>query len=146
MAFKNEYIPPVENETSDFLKSAREILRTGYGSQDRWVVDRDRDMVLFRRGGGHSLESHDEDYWTFLDQSGRYLCDTTLLSKKEISEDEVAIVRSISFQSGGEIKKPDIYIVKIIKEALQEYKDWGVKSDYEHCSLTLINALTGEEI
>jgi len=30
MAFKNEYVPPLEQETSEFLKRAREILRTGH--------------------------------------------------------------------------------------------------------------------
>ena len=52
MAFKNEYVPPLEQETSEFLKKARETLRTGYSKYDAWTVDRERDMVLFRRGGG----------------------------------------------------------------------------------------------
>lgn len=51
MAFKNEYVPPLEQETSEFLKKARETLRTGYSKYDTWTVDRERDMVLFRRGG-----------------------------------------------------------------------------------------------
>ena len=52
MAFKNEYIPPLEQETSEFLKRARETLRTGYSKYDAWTVDREHDMVLQYVGGG----------------------------------------------------------------------------------------------
>jgi hypothetical protein len=40
MAFKNEYVPPLEQESSGFLKKARETLRTGYSKYDAWTVDR----------------------------------------------------------------------------------------------------------
>lgn len=52
MTFKNEFVPPLEQETSEFFKKAREILRTGHTNYDQWTVDREREMVLFRRGGG----------------------------------------------------------------------------------------------
>ena len=52
MAFKNEYVPPLEQETSEFLKKARETLRTGYSKYDAWTVDREKDMVLLFVGGG----------------------------------------------------------------------------------------------
>ena len=145
MTFKNEYIPPLELESSEFLKKVRETLRTGYSKHDKWTVDRERDMVLFRRGGGHSLESHNEDYWSFIDTSGEYCCDTTLLSTRRMSQDEVAITRSIGFR-GGTSNVPDAKALDCIKEALREYKDWGVISDYCRCKLTLIDAITGKEI
>lgn len=52
MVFNNEYVLPPEQETSGFLKKAREILRTGYSKYDAWTVDREREMVLLHRGGG----------------------------------------------------------------------------------------------
>ena len=57
MVFKNEYVPPLEQETSEFLKNAREMLRTGYSKYDAWTVDREKDMVLLYVGGGRDLES-----------------------------------------------------------------------------------------
>lgn len=51
MVFNNEYVLPPEQETSGFLKKAREILRTGYSKYDAWTVDREREMVLLHRGG-----------------------------------------------------------------------------------------------
>lgn len=58
MTFKNEFVPPLEQETSEFLKKAREILRTGHTNYDQWTVDREREMVLFRRGGGDIARRH----------------------------------------------------------------------------------------
>lgn len=146
MAFKNEYIPPLEQEISEFLKNARETLRTGYSKYDAWTVDRERDMVLFRRGGGHSMESKDEDYWNFIDRKGKYYICTTLLSKSETAPEELAITRSFHHMTGGGDSVPHIETLGCIKEALSEYKDWGVISDYKRCQLTLIDVITGKEI
>lgn len=53
MAFKNEYVPPQEQETSEFLKQAQKTLKHASAElRSTWTVDRERDMVLFRRGGG----------------------------------------------------------------------------------------------
>ena len=145
MAFVNEYIPPIEQETSEFLKKARETLRTGASKFDRWTVDRDSDRVLFRRGGGHDIDSCNEDYWSFLDGDSEYSVDTELLSSTEISPGTIAITRSIGFR-GEAIASPDAECIARIKDALREYKDWGVISDYQHCQLTLIDARTGKEI
>lgn len=92
------------------------------------------------------MESKDDDYWSFLDVTGYYLCDTTLLSKDEISSEEIAITRSIGFQTGERYNDPDVETIAYIKKALQEYKDWGVISDYKHCQLTLIDAINGKDI
>jgi len=67
MAFKNEYVPPLEQETSEFLKEARETLRTGYNKNDAWTVDRENNRVLDRTGCGHEIDNRDEEYWEYLD-------------------------------------------------------------------------------
>jgi hypothetical protein len=145
MTFKNEYIPPIEQETSEFAKQARKTLNTGHSQFDRWTIDREREMVLFKDGSGHSLDSHTEDYWSFISSKAKYSCDTNLISKAEISSDEIAITRSISFR-GDPANYPDAETLKCIEAALREYKDWGVKSDYKNCRLTLLSVLTGKEI
>jgi hypothetical protein len=109
--------------------------------RSKWTVDRERDMVLFRSGGGHSLESAGEDYWGFLDRNRKYSFTTWLLSKSEISSEEIAITRQIGFESS----QPDAETISCIREALLEHKDWGVISDYEHAQLTLIDC-DGKEI
>ena len=145
MTFKNEYIPPIEQETSEFFKQARKTLNTGYSQFDRWTIDREREMVLFNDGSGHSLDSHTEDYWTFLNSKARHACDTNLISKAEISSEEIAITRSIGFR-GDPANHPDAETLMCIKEALREYKDWGVSSDFKTCRLTLLSAVTGKKI
>jgi hypothetical protein len=146
MTFKNEYIPPIEQETSEFAKQARKTLNTGHTSRDSWTVDRERDMVLSRTGGGHSLDSYNEDYWSFLDHKGEYSITTRLVSKSEISPQEIAITRSFSYSLGPRVIEPDAVTIACIKEALTEHKDWGRASDYKICKLTLIDSRTGKEI
>ena len=148
MVFKNEYIPPMNEEASEFFRKARETLRTGFSKYDAWTVDRERDMALVHRGGGHSPESKDEDYWSFVDRKGYYLCDTTLLSKTQSSPEEIAITQSISFQSGGNLSDPDAETVTCIKDALRERGRWHLLNPeaYKRCQLTLIDANTGKEI
>ncbi len=146
MAFNNEYVLPPEQETSGFLKKAREILRTGYSKYDAWTVDREREMVLLHRGGGHSMESKDHDNWSFLDRKGKYFIGTECLSKSEISPEEIEIARSFYCMVGGGDIAPDAETITAIKEVVREYKDWGVISDYKSCQLTLIDARTGEEV
>lgn len=85
MAFKNEYIPQLEQETSTFLKMAREILHTGYSTYDAWTVDRERDMVLQYVGGGRELESANLGMWKFIDSNGYYSFTTEQLERHELS-------------------------------------------------------------
>jgi hypothetical protein len=91
------------------------------------------------------LEAANQDYWSFITRGGEYCVDTELLSKSEISPKEIAITRSVSFR-GDSSHQPDTGTIAHIKEALREYKDWGVVSDYKRCQLTLIDARTGKEI
>jgi hypothetical protein len=102
-------------------------------------------MALARSGGGHSLDSANEDYWSFIDRKGRYSFTTYLRSKSEISSEEIAITRQIGFRMWEGLSKPDIETIACIKEALREHKDYGVISDYKGCQLTLIDS-NGKEI
>jgi hypothetical protein len=112
-----------------------------------WTADRDREMVLFHRGSGRETDSANEDFWLFIDHQGTYEFDTKRLSKSEVSKEELAIVYEISrYWDGKDRAVPNTSTLVCIKEALCEYKDWGVVSDYKRCQLTLIDAATGEEI
>lgn len=146
MAFVNEYVPPIEQETSEFLRWARTKLKTGYSRWDLWTVDRDNDMVLCWRGGGHGQETHNIDYWSFIDREGEYSATTQLLSEVEISVDEIALTLSILFQTGKGLRDPGPMTIKCVKEAFREYKDLGAASRYTNCRLTMIDSATGEEI
>jgi len=144
MAFKNEYVPPLEQETSEFLKKAREILRMGFSKYDAWTVDRERDMVLVHLGFSRDYDGREN--WSFLDRKGKYFLGTSLLAKSEISPEDIAITRTFHYVIGGGDIAPDAETIACIKEALREYKDWGVISDYKRCQLTLIDSRNGKEI
>ena len=85
MAFKNEYIPPLEQETSEFFRKAREVLRTGHYKTDDWTVDRENNRVLGRTGCGHEIDDHDEEYWKYLDGDDCYGFTTKELNYSLIS-------------------------------------------------------------
>ncbi len=146
MTFANEHIPPLEEETSEFLREARGRLRTGYTPFDRWTVDRQNDMVLFKRGSGRFIESKDVEFWTFIDRKGQYDFETIKRAETEISKEEIALTRLIGFQIGKGITEPDVESLAQVKDALREYKDYGYLSDYLRCRLTLVSAATGKEI
>jgi hypothetical protein len=147
MAFKNEYVPPLEQETSEFFKKAQKTLNVMAEARSKWTVDREREMVLFCSGRGHSLESAGESYWLAIDHKGTYSFTTERLHKHEVSPEEIAIAYRLKhFWVGGGESVPDSSSLASIKEALREYKDWGVISDYKRCQLTLIDAKTGKEI
>ncbi|MDO8892010.1 MAG: hypothetical protein Q7V00_09225 [Sulfurimicrobium sp.] len=50
MAFKNEYVLPLEQETSEFFRQTQKTLNAMAERRSKWTVDRERDMVLFRQG------------------------------------------------------------------------------------------------
>ncbi|MEW5756030.1 MAG: hypothetical protein AB1810_06970 [Pseudomonadota bacterium] len=103
MTFKNEYIPPLEQETAEFLKKARQILRTGYKKNDAWTVDRENNRVLICSGRGRE-EGYGEEYWQYLDESGRYSFTTEKVHRSLVSEGPpktVAVTRDISSFWGG---------------------------------------------
>ena len=46
MAFKNEYVPPLEQETSEFFRKAQRALDVMSERRSKWTVDREQEMVL----------------------------------------------------------------------------------------------------
>jgi hypothetical protein len=101
MTFKNEYVPPLEQETSEFFKTARQTLRTGYTNYDRWTVDREREMVLIHEGSGREIESANHDLWAYIDHKGHYVFSTERLSQARVSPEEVAITYRLNGFWGG---------------------------------------------
>jgi hypothetical protein len=147
MAFKNEYIPPIEQETSEFFKKARKTLNTGYTTHDMWTADREREMVLFIRGGRKELEDINRDTWRFLDSSGEYRITTECLNKTETTREVIAIsYKILGIVKDEKIIKPNSETMARIKDALREQKDWGVISQYKDCQLSLVDGSTGKGI
>lgn len=148
MAFVNELIPPIEQETSEFARQARKTLNTGHSQFDTWTIDRERNLILMYHGSDREVETSHQQSWRFVDSTGKYWVYIDLVSKTEISSEEIAITRSLRgcVSDNGELVS-DAEIVAFIKEGLQEYKDWGVISDYKHCLLTLtVNSATAKGI
>jgi hypothetical protein len=143
MAFKNEYVPPLEQETSEFLKKAREILRTGHKKNDAWTVDRESDRVLFYSGCGHEIDDHDEEYWQYLDADDRYSFTTKRIDRKVIAAGppkKIALIRDILSFRGGDLYKglPDAKTLKRIKEAFDVHGAYCMASKDEECLHTLL--------
>ena len=133
MAFKNEYVPPLEQETSEFLKKTREILRTGYSKYDAWTVDRENNRVLFYSGCGHEIDDNDQEYWEFLDGNDFYSFITKKVHHSLVSEGppkKIAITRDILFFRDGKLYKglPNDQTIQLIKEAFWVYGRSGVVS------------------
>lgn len=150
MAFKNEYVPPLEQENSEFLKKARETLRTGYSKYDAWTVDREHDMVLQYVGGGREMESANLGIWEFIDRKGYYSFTTEQLEKHEPSPNEIAITYKFGrpFTGTPPYALPDAETLRHIKEALQEYARRHLFNleHYRQCQLTWVDAETGKGI
>lgn len=122
-------------------------MRTGYRKYDMWTVDRERDMVLFRRGGGHSMEAKDEDDCSFITVHGQYCCYTDRLAQSEARPEIAAVTRRISFR-GDPGNAPDAATLIYIKNALQGNSRrylFNLKH-YQRCQLTLIDVRTSEAI
>ena len=143
MAFKNEYVPPLEQETSDFFRKARETLRTGHYKTDDWTVDRENNRVLFYSGCGHEIDDRDEQYWDYLDGDDHYAFTTKKLNYSLVSEGppkKIAVTRDILYFKGGEPYKgyPTNLIIQRIKEAFQVTGGGGMATQnivYEHTLL-----------
>lgn len=145
MAFKNEYIPPVQQETSEFLKKARETLRTGHKKNDAWTVDRENDRVLFYSGCGHEIDDHDEEYWQYLDANDRYSFTTKRVERKVIAAGPpkiIALTRDILHFWGGELYSglPGEQTLQHIREAFQVYGAYCMSSMDEECQHTLLGS------
>jgi len=143
MAFINEYIPPLEQETSEFFRRAREILRTGHKKNDAWTVDRENNRVLDRSGKGHEIDDHDEEYWEYLDGDECYGFTTKQLNYSLISDGlpiKIAVTRDILYFKGGDLYKgiPDALVIQRIKEAFQMYGAYCMASREDKCQHTLL--------
>lgn len=126
MAFKNEYVPPLEQETSEFFRRARETLRTGHKRDDDWTVDRENNRVLFRSGSGHEIDNYEEEYWRFLDGEDRYSFTTKTINRKVVDAGpprKIALTRDILLFLGHPPFKglPDDLVIQEIKSAFREY-------------------------
>ncbi len=146
MAFKNEYIPPIEQETSEFFKKARETLKTGYSRLDNWTVDRENNRVLNWSAGGREYETRNDEGWTYIDSTGRYSFWTRKDFVEALPQQVVSITRTIItvWQDSYLAGMPSKETWGHIKEALETTKDSGVRSNYSDCKLTLI--LNGEAV
>jgi hypothetical protein len=146
MTFKNEYIPPIEQETSEFFKQARETLKTGFSEFDSWTVDRQNDRVLNWSHSGRDYESRNDEGWDYIDTTGRYRFGTRLTSQEELSPNEIAMTRTIYvvWEGNHVAGMPSKETWQHIKEALEIRRDYGVRSKYSACKLTLI--LDGEAL
>ena len=143
MAFKNEYVPALDEEISGFLKKARETLRLGYRKNDAWTVDRENDRVLKRTGKGHEIDDYKEEYWTFLDGRDRYSFTTEELNSARVSDGppiKIAMTRDILYFHGGNLDKgiPNEQTLQYIKEAFQVHGGYCMAScekEYQHTLL-----------
>lgn len=101
--------------------------------------DRVSDMVLFRRGGGHSMEAGDEAYCSLsiLAVHGQYCCDTDRLAQSEARPGIVAITHRIRSRRAPS-HAPD---------AARKQQALPVQAGRDkRCQLSLIDARTGEEL
>ncbi len=140
MTLRNEFVPTLEEERSEFFRIARAKFCLGFVPSDKWTVDRSKDRVLLLAGRGHDIDSKDEEYWRYLDETGEYRFMTKLLESWEISKTRVHLKRSIRFNGGFELADPTDIIIQRIQDALTVCKDYGVISRYESCDLELISA------
>lgn len=146
MTFKNEYIPPIEEETSEFFKKAREVLCKGHPEYTSWTIDRLNSGALMWTSGGREFETRHDDSWKYFNQTGLYIFDTRLDGSNEISPRELEQTRTILrfWKQDYTAGMPSAETLSQIKAALQSHKEGGVLSVYETCRLTLI--LQGETV
>jgi hypothetical protein len=147
MAFKNEYIQPLDQETSDFFKQARKTLRTGNNRSDSWTVDRETNRVLFCSGRGHERDDSDDEYWDYLDETGHYSFTTTRILIDRLSEgpsEKWVVTRDIKKFWGHSPYKglPEMKSLKDLKFAFEVYGPFGISSNDDECQHTLL--LQGE--
>lgn len=149
MAFKNEYVPTLEQETSEFLKKARETLRTGYNKNDAWTVDRENNRVLCCIGRGHEVNDRDEEYWEYLDGNDRYRFTSKKFNRKVLvvgPPKRITLTRNIVHFWSSHLYSglPDEQALQYIKEAFQEYAAYCMASEDDECLHTML--LCGKDI
>lgn len=145
MAFVNEYIPPIEQETSEFFMQARKTFHKS-STLESWTVDRQNERALNWSHSGRSYETRNEVIWDYIDNTGRYSFGTRLLSQEELSPSEIALTLEVYLVWAGDphAGMPSKETWTYIKEALEVRKDSGIRSKYLTCKLTLI--LEGETL
>ncbi len=145
MTFKNEYVPSVEQETSEFFRNARDILRISSSQFNRWTIDREREIILYRRGGG-GHEDPTTDYWSFLNADGEHQIVTEELERSPVSPDEIAVTLSLGLR--GDLDRYTNEVLICIKEAFSEYTRWHLFNPeaFKHCQLKLILRSTSQEL
>ena len=139
MPFKNEYVNSPSDEESKFVEIAKTTLRAGFSDLDCWVMDRDREMVLFKIGSGHDVDNFNCETWKFIDGSGIYYFNTEIIDSKVVSKETIAITRTIGFMRDRDFSQPSSETISHIREALSERKDLGMYSTYKYCEVTLID-------
>jgi hypothetical protein len=104
-------------------------------------------MVLFHRGGGHSTEAAQEDYWTFVTAGEVIFADIDLLISRTTVDRAINMTRSISFQ-GDPQSAPSAETVACIKEALCERgrRHMFDLEAYARCDFKPIDARTHQEL
>ncbi len=143
MPFTNEYILPIEQETSSFLKYARNVLRTGEKKDDAWTVNREKNRVLCRTGRGHEIDTHDEEYWGYIDNQKYYSFSTKKINRQLISREnprKISLTRNIIHFWSGEpyCGLPDEQTLMQIKEAFQVHGEFCMESQDEECHHNLL--------
>ena len=149
MSFKNEFVPLLDQEHSEFFRKVRKSLHTGFTTYDCWTVDRERDMVLFHEGSGHDIESASYDLWAYIDRKGHYVFGTDRLSRTEGPAQSLVIsYRLRGFWGGNRYSTPDAATLASIKEALRESSRWYLSNPeaFTRCELTLVDGSTGQEL
>lgn len=143
MAFKNEYVLPLEEENSEFIKMAREKLKKGGGSTDAWTVDRDNNRVLSCSGRGHDIDSQGEEYWQFLDGDKRYSFTTMMVNDSLISQGPpqiISITRDIITFWGQEpyAGLPDDKTIQYVRDAFLVYGAYCMAYSNIQCQHNLL--------
>lgn len=149
MTFKNEFVPPLEQETSEFFKKAREILHVGHTNYDRWTVDRESEIAFKHERSGREVETADHGIWSYINKNGRCVFSTERISKTEVTPGEVMIkYRLNEFWAGQDYATPDGTTLIGIKEALREYGKWHLFNPeaFKLIHIILIDGRTGAEV
>jgi hypothetical protein len=148
MTFKNEYIPPIEQETSEFAKEARKAFNKGHSKYDQWAIDRERQVALIHKGGGRKDPGDpDGELWALFDQDGYFVFSMDRVTYEKQDSDSVRIVyRLLGFWAGDKYAKPSERTLQHIRDALSEHsKSYMFEMyAYKNCDLTLLNGMKGE--
>jgi len=149
MSFKNEFAPPLEQESSEFFKNARRKFNIGHTDYDRWTVDRTHESALIHQGSGREIESANHDIWEYIDTNGYYVFSTEKTSEEKTNNDTINTTYILNgFWEGDAYSTPTPASLIQIKNALREYSRWHLFNPeaFSHSHITLIDGTNGGEI